>query len=188
MAQRIIDLKHGAKSAPLASQKKEFRAPTGYTEYQDTPDVIEWSMYEYELRPHGSAWFFAIGVCALILVVIGILAKSYFFIIFVALAFFLMVVYAKRAPREIHIALTSEGVITETRSYPFTVLKSFCVFEKGKVRELSLETIKYLQPYLRIPLGEDTDSTEIRQFLARFLPEEEHEEFISDQITRKIGL
>lgn len=173
MTERIIDLRNNVRERPAASTPPQL-------------ETIEWTCKEHEAQERGPYWFLGPGAIALALIIFGVFAHSYFFIAFVALAFLVILMYAHRPPREIAFRISRDGVDAGNTHYAFTELKSFWIFENVAPKELSLETTKLLTPYLRIPLGDQKPET-IGRLISRFLPEEEHKEFISDQIARSIG-
>ena len=150
------------------------------------PETIEWRALEHEDRERGPYWFLGPGVAALAFVIFGIFAHSYFFIAFVVLAYIVLLMYTRRPPREIDFRVAGDGVHIGAKHYPFAELKSFWIFDAHDHKELSIETGHLLTPYLRIPLG-DMDPDRVGHMISRYLPEEEHKEFISDQIARGLG-
>lgn len=152
-----------------------------------TQSSIEWKAYEYEKRARGPYWILFPGGIAVLLIVIGILAQSYFFIALTALAFIVLMMYEKKGPQKLQFSISSAGIGIGRRIYPYTDLKSFWIFNHPDIKELSLETARTLTPYIRIPLGE-TDPEKIRGLLSRYLSETEHKEFATDQLARSIGL
>ena len=179
----IVDLRKPSGPMPTVSQD------TGNTREERTTggDTIEWSAYEYEKKERGSYWFFGPGGVALALVILGILINNYFLVVFVALAFTLLMVYMKREPRFINFALTPKGVVVENRIYEYPSVKSFWIFDKFNPRELSLETESALNPFVRIPLA-DADENEVKNYLLNFVKEEEHRDSGLDQIMRVLGI
>jgi hypothetical protein len=148
--------------------------------------LLEWTAPEYQARERGPYWFLLPFGVALLFVIFGIVIHSYFFIAFVALALVVILLYGRRPPREYRFALAKEGIYVGETLYRFSELKSFWIFETAEPPELSLETSKLLHPYLRLPLG-GLHPDKVRSVLSEFLPEQEHKEFITDQITRSIG-
>ena len=175
------DVENGVKNALTAKEVAEVISSN-----QKQIDALEWSGFEYEPRAYSQRWFITLGGIALALVLFGIVAKSWFFITFVVLAFFVILMYAKRAPRELTFSISSSGVGVGNQFYQFSQLKSFYIIESREFPELSLETSKHLQPFIRIPL-EEVAGKDIKELLGRFLPLKEHPEFFTDQIARKIG-
>ena len=166
---------------------KSFAATAGAPPRQDAqPEAIEWSALEHEHRERSPYWFTGPGIVALAFVIFGIFAHSYFFIAFIVLAYGVLVAYAHRPPREIAFRIAGGGVTVGAAHHPFSELKSFWIFNAPDHKELSLETTRLLSPYLRLPLG-DMDPDRVGHAISRYLPEEEHKEFISDQIARSLG-
>lgn len=149
-------------------------------------NLFSWSVPEYESREYSIHWFLIIGAVALVFVLVGIVNGNIFFAVLIGLAYAVMVFYAKRAPRDLNIVITQEGVSLGTAFHPFKELQSFWIFKSSDVRELSLETGHTMIPFVRIPLG-DVDIARLRTCLSGFLPEKEHQELFSDVVTRSIG-
>lgn len=173
---RTIDLRAPQVSGNLAAM------PT-----KQKTEFLEWSAPEYKEKERGPYWFFAPGTIALALTVFGVLTKSYFFAVFIVLAFLVLAMYKKKTPRTIFFALTGESVQAGNKIYPFSNIKSFWIFDLEDGRELSLEIKSALLPFIRLPLG-SMDSDKIRPFLLHFVPEEEHKELASEKIARSLGL
>lgn len=180
----VIDLRNQKKrSGTAAYAATETRQRRNADE---TPETIEWSALEHERREYSPQWFVAIGAAAVIPVIIGILARSYFFVTLIVLAFFVLVLYTRREPRMIEFSITTDGVRAGKTFYEFSQLKSFWIFNNAGAKELSLETGKVLSPFVRFPLGE-TDPEVIETVLTQHLAKKEHEDSVSDQIARGIG-
>ena len=150
-------------------------------------NLIEWTALEYPLQERGPYWWALPSAAALVCVLFAILVKSYLFAGFSALALFVVLLYARRAPREYRFAITGEGVYIGERRHRFSEIESFWIFEHAERYELSLETkTGRMFPYLSLPLG-DTHPNRVRAVLSDFLPEKEHTEMFTDQIARSIG-
>ena len=188
MPQSVIDLKSKKYSepprmTPQPSNTQQEVKPT--TPEKENAPLAEWSSYDYQERERGPYWFLFPGGIATLLVIIGILAQSYFFIAFVILAFLVFLMYARRPPRLFNFSINKDGVRVGNINYPFSNLKSFWIFDRPDLKELSLQTDKFLMPFLRIPLA-GQNPEKIRAILKDFLPEQEHQEFISDKIADKL--
>lgn len=189
MTERVINLKEHKEQPPyLKYMESADPAIPEEPPFTDTNGVLlEWSTLEYEKRELGVGKLLFAGGIALALVLLGILTRNYFFIAVVVLAFFTLIMYLKKEPKELGVAITQDGVYIERRRYEFPKLKSFWIFNGPELRELSLETNINFSPFVRVPLG-NTGVEKLRAVLSKFLPEEEHKEFISDQIARRLGL
>ncbi len=180
MSNPVLDLRN-------PNNKLETRSYQTPEEKKVGKDLFAWAAYEYIYREHSPAWFLKTGGVAVLFIIFGIVTKSYFFITLVALAFLVMVLYAKRRPQKINFAIVKEGVGVGGKFYDFSGLKSFWIFEKEGERELSLETDKAFAHFVRLPLG-DADPAKIRKILGNFLPEEEHKKSVSEEVAKILGL
>lgn len=189
MSQKVIDLRK-ANAEQVPPSRKEGKTNKSFHEYAPEKrgeTLVQWRADEYQRTEYGQYWFVKIGAAAVVLVILGIFTRSYFFIAFVALAFIVIVMYAKRPPRAVLFFIEKKGVRAGKKLYAFGDLKSFWISDTHNGEsELSLETTHMLQPFVRLPLGA-ADTQGVRRALLRALPEKEHEELFTDQIARKIG-
>ncbi len=179
MPQKIIDLRKNAAASPAVSAPLP-RAPK-------IPDAIEWSIPAFERGNRDVASLAFPGIAALLLVILAIFIKSYFFAVFVALAYGVLLLYGFREPRMISCRIAKEGVAIGRKKYGYGDFESFCLFTGGTPHELSLAVKSGLLPFIRMPLT-NVSSEEVRATLLQFLPEKEHQEAASDQIARTLGL
>lgn len=197
MRERTIDLRHpdqahsARRPGALSQHQNQGQNTPVHTVNQNgkseqSKALIAWSALEYEAHERRQYWFLWPAGAALTLVILGILIQNYFFVAFIALAFVVVIMYARRPPREIQFAVSHEGVLVGHTLHRFSDMKSFCIFDAAEPYELSLEIDRITMPYLRLPLG-DTHPNRIRAVLSDFLPEEKHKEFVSDQIARGLG-
>ena len=184
MAPQVIDLR---KPSPLEKERGESAPREMPPPARREPDTIEWGAMEYQAREHGPYWFIGAGAIATALVILGILTRSWFFVAFIGLAYLTLVMYAKRLPREVRFKITADGVEAGVKFFRFPDLKSFWILDTPEGKELSLETEQTLSPYVRLPLGK-TNSEAIRRRLKGVVPEKEHREFITERLTRSLGL
>jgi hypothetical protein len=162
--------------AKEASPQQDFPAPH-----------LSWLAFEHEYRPRSQFWFIGVGGIAVVLIILGVLTRSYFFVAFVALAFPFLVFFAKRPPREFEFAVFREGIEAGGKFHPLSDVESFWIFDYGGGRrEISLEMKRGIWAFLRFPLG-DTDPSKVRLILRSLLPEKEHEVSMTDAVARLLG-
>ena len=90
----------------------------------------------------------------------------------------------------INFSLTDRGIIVHNPSsekggkmYPWSELDSFWIFYNPPVRrELSVKSKKTLMPYIKIQLAENLDPEKIKEVVAKFIPEEEQQESLIDNL------
>ena len=173
----------GGNSHPPAdrpSPPEERQLTTG------VPETIEWQCPEHEDRQRGPYWFLFPGSVATLLIIYGIVAKSFLFIGFVAISFVLLSVLMKRKPKEARFSLTGQGIAINGVLHEYGGIKSFWMFHDAGGYELSVEIKKLLMPFIRIPL-KGVDAAIIRAYLLRHVPEQEHQNRATDQIAKMLG-
>lgn len=179
MQEKILDLRK--------PKKEETKGVPHRETYEETKDgghnhkvYISWEAHEYDNIQKQRGWFIVLAAGAVVLVALAVWLKNYFFAVFILIAAILVGWFAKKEPRNMHFAITSEGVQIGERLYFFDDLKSFWIFyDPPLFNELSVESKKTFMPRLSAPLG-DANPEQIREELARFLPEEKQSEpFIS---------
>lgn len=189
MADRIVDLRKKAKPAEWEDAEKPSAPATSLTRAEGPVDspafVIEWSGREYEKRERTQGWYIALMVFASVLALFGFFTANYFFIAFVILGLLTLFMYEHNPSPERSFSVSAEGVAAGNSRYRFSDLKSFWIFKDPMGGELSLETKKTLNPFVRLPLR-NVDGERVRMFLRNYLPEEEHREFITDQIAKNL--
>lgn len=187
---RIIDLRNSDTSSrtPPSSaydERQERTIPIS-APAPEKEVLLQWSAPEYRMPELMPYWYVWPGAVALAFAVLGIAVQSFFFVAFVVLAFIVVVMYAKRQPRQIQCAISSKGIFIGRAFHNFSDIKSFAIFDAEAAPELSLEVDRISTPYVRVPLG-DMHPNRVRAILTDFLPEEKHKDFLTDQIARSFG-
>lgn len=153
------------------------------------PDVVQLNWIA-PLRHH-SPNTRVIGVFIGLLVGVGLF--SGFFqksvipaIFFVGSAIFLLI-NSRREPPITEFTVGPLSVHDGHNEYRFSDLKSFWIdYNPGSIKELTLQLKKWYVPYVRIPLT-DQDPIQIRAIMLKFVPEVEHEQTLTDVLSRSLG-
>jgi hypothetical protein len=151
------------------------------------PDKIEWAAPEYTYYKKDKSWFFLAGIIFGILMIWSLWTRNILFAIFIALSYFLIVVFALKKPETTFIAINHKGIRINTDFHEFDTLKSFWIFyEPPEIGEISLKSKRKTASYIKIPLGEQ-NPVEIRELLIKYLPERKQSESLIDNLFRSIG-
>src|SRR3989338_2027390 len=132
-------------------------------------------------------WYGGAAAFLFLLVVIGVIARSYFFIAFIVFAAVLFLYYSLRTPRRLLFSVTPDGISAGSKFYSYRDLKSFWIFDRKGKAELSLETKSIINSVIVIPVA-DVDLGELRQYLTQYAEEAEHIENFFDRVSRFIGI
>ncbi len=147
---------------------------------------IEWEAYDRQPQKHGADWYWAMGIIAVSLVVTALILNNILFAILIVISTFALFLRTLQDPRVLPYSLTTRGISVGKDFTPFTLLESFWVEEYGNEQKLILKQKTITSPFLIVPLV-DTDTEEIRQFLAERLPEIEHHEPLSRKVMEYLG-
>lgn len=197
MEENIIDLKKKREAKEDAARNEEVQLPEDNTEAHaassafvhadDATNGIEWEADEYEKIAKSKYWYMGAAAFLFLLVVIGVIARSYFFIAFIIVAAILFVYYSLRTPRHILFSVTPDGISAGSKFYSYRDLKSFWIFDRNGKAELSLETKAVINSVVVIPVA-GVDLGELRRYLAQYAEEAEHIENFFDRVSRFIGI
>jgi len=144
---------------------------------------IAWHIFEYEHKDRTADWFWALGIIAISASVAAIIYKNYFFAILILLGLFLLAFLALRKPQEIEVEVNEKGVRVDDLLYPHKNLKSFFV-EEGK---LLLHSNRLIMPIITLHFDEKTSADEIREYLKKYLKEEEMQEPFTNRLLELLG-
>ncbi|MBI3442331.1 MAG: hypothetical protein HY007_00995 [Candidatus Sungbacteria bacterium] len=189
-----IDLRKTPSGVAPKSQSHIEQAPVGRetvpthvgTLAPALPASLEWTAFEHEQVDFGPSWYVVPGGIMAILFALALFVQNYFFALFVLIAFAAFMLFRNQPPKKISFSIGKEGVHAGNTLYRISNIKSFWIFNRPEHLELSLETSQTFSPYVRLPLG-DTDQQRIREFLLTILPEQQHQQFLLDEIMRIIG-
>ncbi len=148
-------------------------------------DHLEWSAPEFNQYSKSKSWFMVTGVIASGLFLWALLTKNFLFGLLIGLAYFSIVTYGLKTPRNIRLAITTKGIRINQTLYEFDNLKSFWIFyDPPEIKELSLRSKKIVMPYIKIPLGEQ-NPTAVRRLLIKYLPERKQTESLIESLARQ---
>ena len=197
MEENIIDLKKKREAKESTARNEAVRLPEDNSETSEAPSAIapvddvdngiEWEADEYEKIAKSKYWYGGATAFLFLLVVIGVIARSYFFIVFIVFAAILFVYYSLRAPRHLLFSATPGGISAGAKFYSYRDLKSFWIFDRKGKAELSLETKSVINSVVVIPVA-GVDLDELRQYLLQYAEEAEHIENFFDRVSRFIGI
>lgn len=149
------------------------------------PEQILWRTQEYEFIPKTSQWYWVVGIVSGGIVVASLILGNILFAILIAIAAFCVMLFGARPPLPIQCELTVQGLKMNEEFYPYKSLESFWIHVTAPA-SIIIKSKKKLSPYIIIPL-EYLDPDNTREFLAQYLPEEEHQIPFPELLSRKLG-
>lgn len=149
-------------------------------------DKIQWRTYEYNHKEKSSDWFWAVGIMAFSLAAAAIIFNNVIFGIFIILSAFTLCLFAARKPSIINIEINAKGVLVDKRVYLYNALDKFYVSQDNHGDVIILKSKKSVLPYVIVPVDE-IDPEEIKDFLSKYLDEEEMAIPLTDTIMEYLG-
>lgn len=148
--------------------------------------TLSWTAPEYENSPKGAEWFFAVGLIAVSLIAIGIFLRNFLFAGVVALAGFIVLLYAARRPRRLTVEVGPEGIRAGSAWYPYEELAGFWIDEESSAARLIVKRKAFFSLLTIIPI-EDIHPNLVRAALKEYLKEEELREPLSQKLMEYLG-
>ena len=145
--------------------------------------------YEFQYKKNTADWFWAVGIICLALAVIAIIYSDSLFAIFIIIVGALSIGTGNRRPRVLEIKLNDKGLSVNSTLYPFQNIKTFWV-EDGKKSfpKLILRIERFINPIIVLPIETDYfESSDVRNFLLNYVPEDKTVEPISHKIMEYLG-
>ncbi len=137
--------------------------------------LISWKVKEFNKIPKSFKFYLIFYLLLIILVIYGLMTNNLLLSILIILFGFAFFVFEKKEPRDMNFAITKDGILLHDHLHYYSSLKSFWIeYESQGIQELSFKTNQFFNPYIKIPLENGTNPSELRKILIKFLPEEKH--------------
>ncbi len=148
---------------------------------------IEWKEFEHTYKPKNTDWFWYVASGALFIIVIAILLRNFLFAILVFIAAIVFTLLSIKKPKKIKFSIDTIGIKIDNNFYPYKEISSFWInYDPPLKKELIIKLKKKMSQHIKIPI-DDTNPNTIREFLIKILPEEEHQETLTETIVERLG-
>ncbi len=136
---------------------------------EDIKELFNWTSPERVFVPRNKKWFINTALLVLILVVVTLILKEFLLMGAILAVLFVLYILATVPPQQIEHRITTQGIISNNRSYLWDELADFWFKDKYDYTLLEVDT------YLRFPdqlslIIADQDKTRIRDILVKYLP------------------
>lgn len=159
----------------------------GYMLHKESIEFI-WDTPEFEFKEKSKAWYWGLGIIALLLIVFSIFLKNYLFGFLILVGVFLMVILSKKEPITYFVEISQRGIKIHNEIYPYQNIQSFWIGKNDKEEPLLLvKTNKKITPIISTVISPDIDIVQLRNFLLNIIEEEEMQEPFTDKLIDKIG-
>jgi hypothetical protein len=150
------------------------------------PQEVEWTASEFVAHNKGTGWFAALGAGSVVLAaLVYLLTRDLISAIIIIVVALLLGVSGGRKPRILHYRINDSGLAIGDKFYAYSEFKSFSVMEEGAFSSVMFIPLKRFMPPISI-YYEPTDEERIVEVIAYFLPMENREHDVLDNLVRRI--
>lgn len=150
---------------------------------------IAWRAFDHIKVEKSVDWYWIVGIVTIAAAFLAIYFNNLLLAILILIGAFAIFVQNKVEPKMVDYEINRRGVRVGENIYPYSSLESFFVIdEDGWDRDrLLLKSQKIFMPIITVPLGEDSNPDEIRDYLLEYLDEEQIEESLIEKIALVCG-
>lgn len=151
--------------------------------------IAEWQSPEHHFDRRSNDWYWILGIVSLGIAVLAFFFDNFLFGVFIILAAFTVGFLSWRETKDVNVKITSKGIVFHKHLYPFRSQRSFWIDdEHNRGARILLQPQNSFLPLITIPVADEIDLNELREFLLQFLEEEYLEESFMHRLFDKIGL
>ncbi len=148
----------------------------------DTP-LVAWQASEYIHHDKRFGWYAIFFVIIAVLIAVAAVTHQWLTIgVFVVMAGALMV-YANKAPRVLNYSLGDQGIMIETKFYPYNSFRSFGLIQDVAWHLIDLEPLRRFMPRLSI-MFEDDKRDQILSILTEHMPRQDRQPDLVERAAR----
>ncbi|HSX45271.1 MAG TPA: hypothetical protein VLF39_04180 [Candidatus Saccharimonadales bacterium] len=148
---------------------------------------VSWTASEYMAHDKNTMWFMGLGLGGVVIGGIVFLTTNHDYLpTFLILAMFVIFgVFAARKPENLEYVLDNSGLKIGPKTYPYARFKSFAIMDESGVPSILLLPMTRFMPPLSI-YYDHKDEKSIVNVLSGYLPLEQRDHDLTDQLMRKI--
>lgn len=152
---------------------------------------INWKTIEHYHEEKSSDWYWILGIITIASAILSIYFGNILFAIVILLSAFTMILHLQSEHSEIEVSVNKKGIRINNTLYPHTTLESFWIEEEEEIENIPNQIIiksqKTLVPLIIIPMPDEVDPDELREYLLNYLDEEELDEPFSHRLMEFLG-
>ncbi len=150
-------------------------------------ESVSWTAHEYIHQEKGTKWFVLFALITVGFVVLSVWTQAWSFTALIAVVVFIIVVYLRRAPRELNYSLTEDGLTIDNKLYKYDDFKSFGVIRDGEDFSIMLIPTQRFQPSITVYFPEEAGE-DIVDVLGEILPMKDLKLDAVDRLVRMLRL
>jgi len=149
-------------------------------------DSLKWQAPEYNHYERSTDWFWAVGIITVCIVALAFFFGNALFGILILLSAIILVSFVFRVPQDIEYTINARGITVGKVLHPYLTLEAYWLETRTGEPKLILKSKKALQPFIIIPVHEES-ADEIAAVLRQFLEEKELQEPVSHKVMEYLG-
>jgi len=148
---------------------------------------ISWHALEYKKKEKTADWYWAVIIIALSISILSFFLHDVLFGLLIIIATAALLIFSSRNPEIVEVSVDKRGIIVEKEMYPFATLEAFWVdIMDENEPKMILRSKKKILPLIIIPI-EGHHHLDVRDFLLKYLPEQEMYEPVFHKIMEGLG-
>ena len=152
---------------------------------------LEWKTIEHHHEEKSSDWFWILGIISLATAILAVYFGNILFAIVILLSTFTIVLFIHTKHQEIDVSINKKGIRIDKILYPYTNLESFWIDEEEEFdhvqTQLLVKSQKVLQPLIIIPIPDEVDLEDLKNYLLSYIDEEEMKEPFFNHLMEFLG-
>ncbi|MBP6854723.1 MAG: hypothetical protein KBD26_00355 [Candidatus Pacebacteria bacterium] len=132
-----------------------------------------WQALEYEYRERKVDWYWALGIIAVSTCIASFIFKNYLFGIFIILASVSIAIFSVKKPDLVTYTIDEKGIRIGSYFFPYHKIKAFWIGEHESHNELIIHIDRAILPHITILIPENVDTDGLKEFLLKYMKEEE---------------
>jgi len=149
-------------------------------------DSLKWQAPEYNHYERSTDWFWAVGIITVCIVALAFFFGNALFGVLILLSAIILVSFVFRVPQDIEYTINARGITVGKVLHPYLTLEAYWLETRTGEPKLILKSKKALQPFIIIPVHEES-ADEIAAVLRQFLEEKELQEPVSHKVMEYLG-
>lgn len=182
-------LNEPAPAAPVATEQQPEEYADEYEEDEGDfeEEAVTWQAQEYIHQEKGAAWYVVFTLLLIISIGVTIWLGQFTFTAVLVVIAVVIIINAKRPPRELTYTLNGEGLMIDSKLHKFSDFKSFGVVHDGKEFSVMLIPTQRFQPGVSVYFPEESGEA-IVDMLGSRLPMKELKLDAVDHLVRWLRL
>ncbi len=149
-------------------------------------DSLKWQAPEYHHYQRSKDWYWAVGIITVSIAILAFVFSNALFGILILISAGILVFYTLREPQDVNYEINEKGIMINNDLHPYLTLEAFWIENRTTEPKMILKSKKMLQPYIIIPIHEDS-AVEIAEVLRKFVEEKELTEPASHKVMDYLG-